>query len=319
METFELIVKKRRWRNRVIIAVLSLLMTVVAMLGAKSLSDYFISKQVQEVMRVSNILDSVAYPNQRIYRWSANGGDYFHGGIKNSWVRDVSGVPVQSNEQEIDFSWTSINWGSTVASEHETFVKDSLYDPYRQQKKGQFYNPKAKSREGESIASPVQEIAYLRQFPNQLVEVYVSFDQPYTLKQIREKIPAKLNQNWYWIGTTSTGDTSTWKDMDLYGIDGDWFSTDPTSSEVKSLAINLQALADLPVQVTYANVPPHDELPVYLSKLDQLTAPDQVTFGGVILTGQTEDFASLENADWIHASSIGTLAVKHPYFNHSGE
>ncbi|MER0124125.1 hypothetical protein ABPH35_10960 [Streptococcus sp. ZJ93] len=37
-------------------------------------------------------------------------------------------------------------------------------------------------------------------------------------------------------------------------------------------------------------------------------------FSGVILTGKAENFAQLENQDWIFASSIGAAIPNQPYY-----
>lgn len=350
METFEFVTKKNKRRNRVITIILSLVIAFVAMLGAKALSSHLISKKAWEVVRLTELYDAVAYPNQRIYAWSANGGDYFHGGIKNKWLREVAGVPVQSTVQEIDFSWTSMDWSGLMASGDETYMNGVLYDLANAQKKGQFYNPKAKSVDGEIVATPTQEIPFLKEMPKQLVEVYVTFDKPYTLKELREKIPATLQENWYWIGTTSTGDPSDWKDMDLFGTDPHGFTReefiDPDAVEeamkkvrknnqemdpdlmqtktVNAFITNLKQLMELSGRSTYGNTSPIDDVKVYVQQFEGLNITkeaeqDKLTFGGVVLTGKAEDFAALEKADWIYASSIGAVVPDIPYSIRSGE
>lgn len=319
METFEFVAKKRRWKTKLMLALLSLVMAFIAMLGAKALSSHFIIKQANEVIRISELLDAVAYPNQRIYAWSANGGDYFHGGIKNKWLREVAGVPVQSTVQEIDFSWTSIDWSGLHLTDDSTYLGQSLYDLENNQKKGQFYNPKAKSVDGEIVATPTQEIPYLKQIPHQMVEVYISFDQPYTAKEIREKVPKNIETSWYWIGTTSRGDSSIWRDMDLYGVEGDWFLGNSGETTVARFLERLQAVETIADKRTYGGISLSDDIASYVKQFSKETARDQLTFGGVVLTGRAEDFAALEKADWIYASSIGTVVPDTPYSILSGE
>lgn len=349
METFEFVAKKNKRRNRVITIILSLVLAFAAMLGAKALSSHFISKKAWEVVRLTELYDAVAYPNQSVYSWGANGGDFFHGGIKNKWQREVAGKPVFSDTQEIDFSWFTMDWSDFVKS-NGTYADGILYDIENNQKKGQFYNPNAKSTDGEIIAEPVQEIPFLKEMTKQLVEVYVTFDKPYTLKEIREKIPAALEQNWYWIGTTSTGDPSTWQDTDLFGTDSYGFTReefvdpeavakatkkvskngekmDPEIAKTKTVNAfipNLKELLELGGRSTYNDVAPIDDVKAYVQQFEHLDLTkkedlDQLTFGGVVLTGKAEDFAVLEKADWMYASSIGSLVFDFPYSIGSGE
>ncbi|MBM9832248.1 anti sigma factor C-terminal domain-containing protein, partial [Enterococcus faecalis] len=219
------------------------------------------------------------------------------------------------------------------------------------QKIPQFYNTHAqKQSEGEVIATPTQELPLVKNMENQLVEVAITFDKPYTLGDINSMIPSNLKTNWYWIGTTSKGNSSTWSMYSLYGTDAQGFTREEYVDEqaaqnalkesakqggqpdqqamatkaVDAFLTNLKAVLDAPGDATYNDTRPRDDIEKYLEKFGHLDLTkeedrNKLEFSGIILTGRAEDFAQLENADWIYASSIGASIPNQPYYTLSQE
>ena len=80
-------------------------------------------------------------------------------------------------------------------------MKSGTYTRELRQKYPVFYNINAKgTKDSNSIP---KKLASVKEMPSQLVEVAVTFDKPYTYKEIQQMIPNNLKINWYWIGSQS--------------------------------------------------------------------------------------------------------------------
>lgn len=347
METFEILTKKRKQKNRLLTVAVSVLTIGLVYIGAKMLTSRLISNKAWDVVHTIELVESVAYPNTSTYTWDANGGDMFHGGIKGSRAKDIYGVPVYDSTYESNFSLFGGEWAGTVLDHRSGYYHDEKrLNLETNQKIPQFYNINAqKQSEGEVIATPTQELPLVKNMENQLVEVAITFDKPYTLDDISSMIPSNLKTNWYWIGTTSKGNSSTWSMYSLYGTDAQGFTREEYVDEqaaqnalkesakeggqpdqeamatktVDAFLTNLKAVLEAPGDATYNDTRPRDDVEQYLKTFGNLDLTkeedrNKLEFSGVILTGRAEDFAQLESADWVYASSIGASIENQPYY-----
>lgn len=331
MKTFEIATKRSKRKQRWLIVLLSLFTLGTLAVGVKILSGKIISNKAREIGTVIEVMDAVAYPNSSSYTWLADGGDWWTGGIKGRRAKDIYGVWVDQSEYRIRFNWLVTKWGDAGFHTNGTYTAGGRYNLLNHQKIPQFYNINVEYKDNEVISEPTQELTYLKDMPNQLVEVAITFDKPYTLKEIKKMVPDNLQQNWYWIGTESKGDSSHWSDSDLFGVSNEGFTRLDIDYEhklsdgsydtevVDAFLSNLKKVSKLPGQATYNAVTPRDDVESYLKTfghLDTTKAEDlaQLTFSGIILTGPSENFAQLDDRDWIYASSIGTTIPNQPYY-----
>lgn len=202
-----------------------------------------------------------------------------------------------------------------------------------------------------------QDLDFIPEMTGQAVEVAVTFDKPYTFSEIAELVPDNLQINWYWIGTESDLDTAG-VNPSLLGFtpNGSVFTYQEEQEIVKNTQ-NLsgdewkaymekasKGKENLSEEDYFANAYTHfvanlelareknwlnpgfgwndtvysmaDEATNYLKKY-----PDGKTakFAGVILTGRAENFAQLQNQDWIYGSNIGHSVQIQPYHQVYGE
>ncbi|MFK4310685.1 hypothetical protein ABH957_005409 [Bacillus sp. RC242] len=130
-------------------------------------------------------------------------------------------------------------------------------------------------------------------------EVALSFNQPYTLQEIKEKIPDTLNIVWLYM-TSPIGDESKGPaGMPVYG-----FNPDKSPEEAyKEFVDSLKQYDD----------DGHDEGIQKFLKSNKNKPFDQVKILGVMLTGKTENFKALENQGFIRGASVGATAQVVPY------
>ena len=349
METFEIVAKKNKKRNIKRIILWSTTVVVVFFgiyIVARMITGKLISDQAWKVVNEVQLVESVAFPNIETYTWSANGGDMFHGGIKGRQAKDIYGIPLDYGEYKTDFGIFNINRGTLFHANSGRYTESgSTIQIENNQKVPQFYNKKAKEEKGEPVHEPTQELPYIKEMKNQLVEVALTFDKPYSLKEIRAMIPKNLKTNWYWIGTNSTSDPSWWQPSNLYGTSPDYLTQKEyvhkkeaeeaikNLKEGEKLSDRLSEMKDVDGFLTnlkkyiksrfgkssYNNVTPSDDIKTYLKKFGKLDLSkkedlDKLEFSGVILTGKSENFAQLEGKEWIYASSIGASIPNQPYY-----
>ena len=172
-----------------------------------------------------------------------------------------------------------------------------------------------------------QELASVKEMPNQLVEVALTFDKAYTYKEIQQMIPSNLKINWYWIGSQSEDGDNTTDPQTTYGANASLLFT--YDSDVRKKAkeakkeqqtfLDYLKKADKNLFPRVSGYNTYNDVESYLKKFGQLDIReaenrDQLTFSGVILTGKAENFAQLEEKEWIYASSIGASVPNQPYY-----
>lgn len=349
MESFEIVAKKSKKRmiKRIILWSTAVVVVFLGLyIGIRMIAGKLISHQAWKVVDEVQLVESVAYPNIDTYTWSANGGDVFHGGIKGRQAKDIYGIPLDYSEYKADFGLFNINRGELFnASSGRTTESGVTIQIENNQKVPHFYNKKAKEENGILVNKPSHELPYVKEMQNQLVEVALTFDKPYSLKEIQEMVPKNLKTNWYWIGTDSTGDSSWWHPSNLYGTSPDYLTRKEYVHEKEAeeaiknlkegerLSDRLSEMKDVDGfldnlkkymatgigKSTYNHVTPSDDIQNYLKKFGKLDLSkkedlEKLEFSGVILTGKAENFAQLEGKEWIYASSIGASTINQPYY-----
>lgn len=326
METFEIVAKKNKKRNIKRIILWSTTVVVVFFgiyIAVRMIAGKLISDQAWKMVNEVQLVESIAFPNIETYTWSANGGDMFHGGIKGRQAKDIYGIPLDYGEYKTDFGIFNIDRGTLFHANSGRYTESgATIQIENNQKVPQFYNKNVKEEKGESVHEPTQELPYIKEMKNQLVEVALTFDKPYSLKEIRAMIPKNLKTNWYWIGTNLTSDPSWWQPSNLYGTSPDYLTQKEYlhKKEAEEAIKNLKEgeklsdrlskmkdvdgfLANLKKYIksgfgksSYNNVTPSDDIKTYLKKFGKLDLSkkedlEKLEFSGVILTGKAENFA----------------------------
>lgn len=176
----------------------------------------------------------------------------------------------------------------------------------------QFFNIKNKAID-EWTAKPAQELPLVSEMSGQLVEVALTFDKPYSYEELQSMLPANLKQNWFWLGTYSDYNVA---DMDVSNLFGFQVMKGDLQYSFEIFRSKLpEALTDkyghIIVTLKGGGYSSKKELE-HIHKTYQKA--EDCKFSGVILTGKAENFAQLENQDWIYASSIGASTLNQPYY-----
>ncbi|MBF0787640.1 MULTISPECIES: anti sigma factor C-terminal domain-containing protein [unclassified Streptococcus] len=315
METFEVLAEKKRreWKKRtILISFGSILLSGGAVfliwLGLAFLSV----KQHHQLDDYYHRQTTIAFPNMQRDHIRVTSANPFGGNYEANLIKDVDGISVKYEEIEANFS--VMKWKPDFLA---TFVRPAsveqdsteiAYSYKSHQKAALFFNPKANYNPEAIIRKPAQELPYLAQMKGQLVEVAISFDKQYTLAELEEKLPKNLKANWYWIGSASNLDSTHQAISHLFGWTPRKQWLEPSYQEFYELLEEFSRSTEFKEMGQEELV---EDVRVHLASEGEL---GKATFGGVILTGKAEDFAQLENQDWIFASSIGVAIPNQPYY-----
>ena len=327
METFEILAKKSRrkrlWKTVAISTFDSLV--ILGLLG-KGLIE-LASKNGQNLQKQYEIMSEIAYPNVDYDSLYYSQTSYFSGTLRSDRFKDLNGVRVAYPAYEGNYSLTGSYKNPT--SEGTYSAKSGTYTRELRQKYPVFYNINAKgTKDSNSIP---KELASVKEMPSQLVEVAVTFDKPYTYKEIQQMIPSNLKINWYWIGSQSedgeNGMALRTDPQTTYGANSTLLNPYPSDGKKESeeakqeqqTFLDYLKETDKTFFPTVNNYSMYNDIEAYLKKFGQLDIReeknrDQLTFSGVILTGKSENFAQLEGKEWNYASSIGASIQNQPYY-----
>ncbi len=306
---FEKIAKKNKHKNRlktvVISVVISLLSILLVIMGMREMT-----KQTSERMKERYLMISeIAYPNIDYSTWGFNASSEFTGTFYSNRFKNIDGIKVPFEDYQANYSLIvgSVNQNEGLEegdNNSSNYTHGNLY------KVPIFYNVNASAK---TVSMEVtQDISKVNEMTGQAVEVAITFDKPYMYQEIKEMVPDNLLVNWYWIGTSSAVDTVN---LNLAAQLGFSPNDDDYTAGFKSFKSNLKkAIKSGAIGYQYSiegeTLSLEDDAKTYLeSNSNAKTA----TFAGIIVTGRAENFAQLENKDWIYASNIGQSVTIQPY------
>ncbi len=221
----------------------------------------------------------------------------FGGNIISNRSKNINGYVVPWNTLTSSYGWIRINIDSNELTPGFYWSNKEFYEYDKQTKKkfATFYNPAIK----EYFDGVQNELGEVSQMNNYVAEVAISFNQPYTLQEIKEKIPDNLNIVWLYM-TSPIGDESKGPaGMPVYGFNPDKSPEEAYKGFVDSLN-------------QYDDAGDDETIQKFL-KSNKGKPFDQVKILGVMLTGKTENFKVLENQDFIRGASVGVTAPIVPY------
>ncbi|CKF91190.1 membrane protein [Streptococcus pneumoniae] len=221
----------------------------------------------------------------------------FGGNIISNRSKNINGYVVPWNTLTSSYGWLRINIDTNELTPGFYWSDTEFYEYDKQTKKkfATFYNPAIK----EYFDGVQNELGEVSQMNNYVAEVAISFNQPYTLQEIKEKIPDNLNIVWLYMTSPIRDESKGPAGMPVYG-----FNPDKSPGEAyKEFVDSLNQYDD----------DGHDKDIQKFLKSNKDKPFDQVKILGVMLTGRTENFKALENQDFIRGASVGVTAQVVPY------
>ncbi|MGN4447727.1 sigma factor regulator N-terminal domain-containing protein [Bacillus cereus group sp. MYBK79-1] len=289
--------KKAKRKQLLKIIITSIIVVIMLIPIIYKVGNYFAAKSSTKLHERLFLHNAIAEPNVQIDSQVTSNSSMFGGNIISNRSKNINGYVVPWNTLTSSYGWLRINIDSNELTPGFYWSDTEFYEYDKQTKKkfATFYNPAIK----EYFDGVQNELGEVSQMNNYVAEVAISFNQPYTLQEIKEKIPDNLNIVWLYMISPIRDESKGPAGMPVYG-----FNPDKSPKEAyKEFVDSLNQYDD----------DGHDETIQKFLKLNKGKPFEQVKISGVMLTGKTENFKALEKQDFIRGASVGVTAQVVPY------
>ncbi|MEE8824368.1 hypothetical protein LASUN_01850 [Lentilactobacillus sunkii] len=291
-------IKAKRWLITILLIIV--LVPIIAAIGYKA-SQSLSGKQSGQLMADMSINQTLISPNIQNSDLALGNTGIGGGTVISHQYKDIDGYHIPWQTVQGKYNWLShqiqsdnlVDWGKNVAYTRTTQTKIPL-----------FYNDQVKS----PLVHKAYEISDVADMKGYVGEVALTFKQPMTYKQIKQRIPSNIQANWFWLGVSGKADP-TMQDNNLLGIQS--MNGTIQESDYRYFRKSLKKADDLG---TYNNFSITKFAHQYAQKYPSL---NKAKFAGVIVTGKTENFKPLVNQKWIAESSVGAAIKRVPYIKPS--
>ena len=259
--------------------------------------NYFAAKSSTRLHEQLFLHNAIAEPNIQIDSQVTSNSSTFGGNIVTNRSKNINGYLVQWSTLTSSYDWLriKIDHNELIPGFYSSDTESYEYDKQTKNKVATFYHPSIQDYY-DGIENELGEIS---QMENHVAEVAISFNQPYTLQEIQEKIPDNLNIVWLYMTSPISDESNGPAGMPVYGFDPSHSPKDAFNSFIDSLE---QYDANESNETIQEFLETNKDKPF-----------DEVKILGVMLTGQTQNFKALENQDFIRGASVGATAQIVPY------
>ena len=216
------------------------------------------------------------------------------GTIKSEVFKVIEDKVIPWGTEEITYDLNG-NFNASFST-HSTIVNDTtMYHIPNGQREMLFYVPKYKYK------VYANDFGMIKDYPNdKYMEMAISFDKNYTLKEVQKMLPTSAHQTWYWIdnyaksnGYRGEPESGRW----LLGISkpSPQLGAKLTTTKVKTEADFLNELKKTD--------------PGEAKNLKNRQENGLII--GVVVTGTKEELLSLRNKPYVKAASLGAVADKY--------
>ncbi|WP_410982981.1 sigma factor regulator N-terminal domain-containing protein [Bacillus cereus] len=258
--------------------------------------NYFAAKSSTKLHERLFLHNIIAEPNIQIDSQVMSNSSMFGGNIVTNRSKNINGYLVRWSTLTSSYDWLGINidHNELIPGSYWSNTEFYEYDKQTKNKVATFYHPSIKKY----YNGVRNDLGAISQMENYVAEVAISFNQPYTLKEIQEKIPSNLNIVWWYMTSPIVEESKGPAGVPVYG-----FNPSDSPKEAYSEFIDAIKKYDLGSDKTIQEF-------LRLNKNKQF---DEVKILGIMLTGQTKNFKALENQDFIRGASVGATAPIVPY------
>ncbi|UOQ92890.1 anti-sigma factor [Halobacillus shinanisalinarum] len=300
-------VKKAKWKQTIKFFVIGSLSTIIILYALFCGGQYLLQKRIGDH-------DKVLFSHINGANVFLNGGRYVYGFmnlsvVKHSTVKKhIGDREIIWNRKEIEIPIFGqkgvVNSGrfTEVISFSERFNRRVHYNNFNGEREVDFYYPQL---EYDYLPNELEIATSLDE--NTLAEVALSFDQPYTLKELEDKMGSE-HVNWIWVLTTTEKEFEKLSEPDqhyrpyttLDGPSADGFQVhgDLTSGAKRFLEI-VQRLSE---EGSYQSAAKE-----IANGINQESFPnsDDIRVTGAVVSGTPEELEGFQDLEIVRASTIG--------------
>ncbi|WP_017154480.1 sigma factor regulator N-terminal domain-containing protein [Bacillus bingmayongensis] len=289
--------KKAKRKQLLKIVITSIIVVLILLPILYKTGNYFAAKSSTKLHEQLFLHNEIAEPNIQIDSQVTSNTSMFGGNIVTNRSKNINGYLVQWSTLTSSYDWfrLHIDNNELIPGFYWSDTEFYEYDKQTKNKFATFYHPSIKKY----YNGVRNDLAAISQMENHVAEVAISFDRPYTLKEIQAKIPDNLNIVWWYMTSPIVDESKGPAGVQVYGFN-------PSDSPKKAYNSFIDALKKYDADGTEKTIQE-------FLKLNKNKQFDEVKILGVMLTGQTQNFKVLENQDFIRGASVGAIAQIVPY------
>lgn len=353
LSNFEQIAKKNKRKNWLKIVSLCTLVTLIVTGGTYYTLEKIASNNAEKVMHYYTKVSEIAFPNIDYISWGYQATSPFSGEFYSNRVKDIDGITVPFEKYKGSYSillsstFNQENYLKTGDNGHSYYTYGNLY------KTPIFYNTNHKKEEAHlkitqdldfipKMTGQAVEVAITFDKPYTLEEIYKKIPSnlklnwiwigqytnvdfggnlanqfgftPYFDLNLNAEQQKAMEKELDATGKKNSDATS--EIFDKYNQSGQVTPLEGLQNSFSIFIDNVQTFLDAGNgfdSVTDENGENYSTDQFLKDYLETNKNPQTATFAGIILTGRAENFAQLQNADWIYASNIGQSIQIQPY------
>ncbi|MBO1628573.1 sigma factor regulator N-terminal domain-containing protein [Bacillus pfraonensis] len=289
--------KKAKRKQLLKIIITSIIVVIILIPIIYKTGNYFAAKSSTKLHEQLFLHNEIAEPNIQIDSQVTSNSSMFGGNIISNRSKNINGYVVPWNTLTSSYDWFRLHIDNNELIPGFYWSDTELYEYDKQTKNkfATFYHPSIKKY----YKGVRNDLAAISQMENHVAEVAISFDRPYTLKEIQAKIPDNLNIVWWYMTSPIVDESKGPAGVQVYGFN-------PSDSPKEAYNSFIDALKKYDADGTEKTIQE-------FLKLNKNKQFDEVKILGVMLTGQTQNFKVLENQDFIRGASVGATAQIVPY------
>lgn len=299
-QSLKIALKKAKRKQLLKISVITLVTVLLLAPIFLKVGDYFAGKNAERLHETLFLRHAISQPNIQIDSQVKSQNAIFGGNIITNRSKNINGyiVPWSILTSKYDWIFPHIDMNELTPGFYWSDAQFYEYDKQTKTKYATFYHPSI-----EKYYYIQNDLEAVAQMDNYVAEMAISFDRPYTIEEIKAKIPDNLNIVWLYMTSPIVDESKGPARMDIYGFT-------PLISEGSTLQEDyLNFKSDLEAYDPDGN---NEGIQTFLKESKEQSF-QEVGILGVMLTGQTKNFKALENQAFIRASSVGATAEMVPY------
>jgi len=272
----------------------------------------------------------ISSPNEYTSSFRDNRG-FLSGVLEMTTYKSIEGVPLPWNERWFNYNewWFPFATGAYGGNSNllETPPQSSAdlnkfrrqYNPHNGQKEMAYYIPGVAY--GGEILNDLKTLS--RMEPDALLEMSLSFDQPYSFDEVKSMLPEGARPVWYWVDTYD--EEFSWYSLQPHE-DGNGEMIDPQPLSSSSGVYGFGSMPDSTDEVSPADFlgmlqtglqhkdnyySEYERINRYLRKDKDTPDAADVRILGAVVTGSAAGLKTLDGLSFIRAAVLG--AVVNPY------
>lgn len=273
---------------------ISAFVCILIIWGVLRFNTRVINKKGSEVASELIIRDAVMKAPNTIINTETIDIGLFKGTIKREVYKVIEDKVIPWDTQEVNYGLRGFS--STSFSSYSTEIDDTTQINFPSgEKEMLFYVPQFKYK------TYADDLSKLKEYPNdKYFEMAISFDQSYSLNEVKKMLPKSVNPTWYWVNNYSNKtdyrdapESGQW----LFGI------SDPPSKLGQVLSTpKVKSESDFLYRLKKFNKNEYQ----FIKKRQK----DGLVVG-VVVTGTKDSLLLLQGQPYVKASSLGVIVDKY--------